>query len=449
MTKRDEQMRFEDLRLKPQTLTALKQMGYDEPTEVQEKIVPLIIGGKNILARSKTGTGKTAAFGIGIVERLAAKTAKKTLVLAPTRELTLQVAREVEQIALNYPIKVVTVYGGNSINPQIDALRRGVDILVATPGRLLDHARRRTVDLSHFNIVVLDEADRMLDMGFRDEMDQVMNLIPKERTVLLLSATLDSAIMSAASRYMKTPQVIEIGEKEKPQEIHEEEIEATRFEKFSKLREILKQHPEEKMIIFSATKYFSNTLADKLTYAGFKADRLHGDMSQAARESVLRKFKEGMIQILVATDVAARGLHVDDVGLIINYDKAADEDTHLHRVGRTGRMGSAGKAITFIDRKESKEERFSESHPDFAWMQRGRDPAPYRRPAHSRPISRGPPYGRSSGVHPPHRRPGSRPTHGRPRPHGRPASRPHDESSSRSHRPYGRRPARKKPKDSD
>jgi superfamily II DNA/RNA helicase len=249
-------MRFEELNLSKPTLLALEKMEYVEPTEVQQKVIPLIITGKNILARSKTGTGKTAAFGVGIIERLSAKTAKKALILAPTRELTVQVSREISTLAENYPLRIVTVYGGYSINPQIDALRRGVDILVATPGRLLDHSMRGTVDLSQFDIVVLDEADRMLDMGFRDEMDRVMKLIPDDRTVLLLSATLDKSILDAASRYMKIPQIIEVGEKEKPPEIKEERVEASKYEKFGKLLEILREHPTSKVIIFSSTKYY-------------------------------------------------------------------------------------------------------------------------------------------------------------------------------------------------
>lgn len=381
-------MRFEEMNLREQTLSALAAMGYENPTEVQEKVVPLIIEGKNVVTRSKTGTGKTAAFGIGIVERLLAGTARKALVLAPTRELTVQVTKELKDIAANCGLRIATVYGGVSLNPQIEELRRGVDVLVATPGRLLDHVERRNVDLSQFDVVVLDEADRMLDMGFRDEMDRVMERIPKERTVLLLSATLEPAIMEAASRYMGESVIVEIGEKEAPREISEHSVEATRFEKFAKLRKILAEHQDEKVMIFTATKIFADKLAEKLVMKGFKADSLQGDMSQAARERVLEKFKEGHIKILVATDVASRGLHIDDVGLIINYDMAQDDDTHLHRVGRTGRMGSEGKAITFAERKETKIERFREDHPDFAWMREGLDS--YKRPQGGRrPPSRG------------------------------------------------------------
>jgi len=384
-------MKFEDMSLREQTIAALKEMGYINPTEVQEKVIPLIVQGKTVVARSKTGTGKTAAFGVGIVERLTGGTAKKALVLAPTRELTLQVCDEIKKIAAKYPLKVVGVYGGYSINPQIQALKKGVDILIATPGRLLDHAERRTVDLSQFDVVVLDEADRMLDMGFKDEMDRVMEQIPKERTVLLLSATVDEQILGAASRYMSKPEIVEIGEKEKPQAIKEEVVEVTHRTKYTGLKEVLRKHSGSKVIVFASTKIFTNKLADKLHRQGFTTDRLHGDMSQAAREKVLKRFHDGAFKILVATDVAARGLHIEDVALIVNYDKARDDDTHLHRVGRTGRMGAEGKAVTFAERAETRDERFSDDHPDFAWMKKGGAESygkkPYRR--EKRPQKRG------------------------------------------------------------
>jgi len=400
-------MLFKELGLRQHTLDALQKMGYEQPTEVQEKVIPLVMAGKNVLTRSKTGTGKTAAFGIGIVERIAAGTARKALVLTPTRELCMQVAKELRGISANFQFKVLEVYGGVSINPQIDSLKRGVEILIATPGRLLDHAERHTVDLSQFDVVVLDEADRMLDMGFRDEMDEVMYQVPKERTVLLLSATLEPKIIDAASRYMAGDTVtVEVGEKEKPAEIVEHHVEATQAEKFSKLKEILREHSHTRAIIFTSTKFFASKLAYRISEHGFRADCLQGDMSQAARERVLMRFKEGDIDILVATDVAARGLHIENVGLIINYDKAQDDDTHLHRVGRTGRMGAAGKAITFTEKQESHTERFSEDHPDFAWMRHGygnysssREPRREGREgerSHHGTGRRGPPHGHSS-----------------------------------------------------
>jgi len=378
-------MRFEEIHLRQQTVDALRRMKYDEPTEVQEKVIPLIMNGKNVIVRSKTGTGKTAAFGIGVIERLVNRSANKALVLTPTRELSVQVYKEIKSIGSGYPLKISVVYGGVSINPQIDELRRGIDILIATPGRLLDHAERATVNLSQFDVVVLDEADRMLDMGFRDQMDSIMQYIPQSRTVILLSATVDDSIMRVASKYMGASVIVEVGEKEKPEEIKEEHVEVARNEKITKLGEILREHSSGKTLIFTSTKIFADRLAYRLARMGFQSDRIQGDMSQAAREQVLHKFRQGTIKVLVATDIAARGLHIDDVELIVNYDKAQDADTHLHRIGRTGRMGAAGKAITFVDKHETQEERYSEDHPDFAWMRSGIHPT-------------GSNYGRGSGT---------------------------------------------------
>ncbi len=364
-------MRFDEMNLSPKTVDALRNMKYETATEVQERVIPLILAGGNVVVRSKTGTGKTAAFGVGIIERITRGTAKKGLVLAPTRELVVQIHKELRGIAANYGLKLCLVYGGVSINPQIDELRRGADIIIATPGRLLDHMERRTVNLSECNLVVLDEADRMLDMGFRDQMDSIMHQVPRERTVILLSATLDGDILKVASNYMGSSEIVEIGEKDKPEAINEHFVEVARIEKVPRLREILKEHAQMKVMIFTATKFFADKLAYRLAESGFQADSIQGNMSQAARERVMQRFREGRVRILVATDVAARGLHIEDVGLIVNYDKAQDADTHLHRIGRTGRMGSVGKAITFVDKGESAAERFSEDHPDFAWMKRG------------------------------------------------------------------------------
>ncbi len=364
-------MKFDEMNLSPKTVDALRNMKYETATEVQERVIPLILAGGNVVVRSKTGTGKTAAFGVGIIERLMRGTAKKALVLAPTRELIVQIHKELKAIAANYNLKLCLVYGGVSINPQIDELRRGADIIIATPGRLLDHMERRTANLSECNLVVLDEADRMLDMGFRDQMDSIMHQVPRERTVILLSATVDGNIMKIASNYMGSSEIVEIGEKDKPEAINEHFVEVARTEKVPRLREILKEHAHMKVIIFTATKFFADKLAYRLAESGFQADSIQGGMSQAARERVMQKFRDGKVRILVATDVAARGLHIEDVGLIVNYDKAQDADTHLHRIGRTGRMGAIGKAITFVDKNESQAERFSSDHPDFAWMKRG------------------------------------------------------------------------------
>ncbi|MBN2121582.1 DEAD/DEAH box helicase [Candidatus Micrarchaeota archaeon] len=369
-------MGFRKMQLSGQTVSSLEKMGYLSPTEVQQKAIPLILQGENIIVRSQTGTGKTAAFGIGIIEQVAEGSGRKVLVLAPTRELAVQIGKEVSEIGSGHGIKVAVVYGGQKIEQQERKLQHGVEVLVATPGRLLDHEERGNVNLSEYGIVVLDEADRMLDMGFKDEMDRIMKGVPEKRTVLLFSATLDELIMELAEGYMRGPaEILEVGEKERAEKIEEEFVYIARRKKYPKLRELLKAGAFNKALIFMSTKRGVDYLYERLREDGFRADGIHGDMNQGKRERVLEGFKEGKIKILVASDVAARGIHVEDIELIINYDEAQDADTHLHRIGRTGRMGKAGRAITFVETPEEEErDRNRVDHPDFAWMRRGGDP---------------------------------------------------------------------------
>ncbi len=395
-------MEFRDLGLSDKTLSALEKLEYFHPTEVQEKAIPDIKSGNNLIVRSKTGTGKTAAFGIGIIESILAGRHRKALILTPTRELAVQVCKEIRDIGQFNHLKVHVVYGGQSLNVQMDELRGGVDILIATPGRLLDLSRRGAVHIGQFDIAVLDEADQMLDMGFLDEVTGILDQLPQQRQTLLLSATLDESILDIASKYVPKANTIEIGEIEAAETIHQEHIEATEHDKFPKLVEVLKQHAETKTLIFRETKMGAARLQERLWQRGFKAGVLQGDMSQAQRNRTLDDFKDGHIKILVATNVAARGLHIEDLGLIVNYDRAQSEQVHLHRIGRTGRMGKEGKAINFIPRKETLDERMSEEHPDFAWM-RGGGLDMYRQGGgREGGYRRGPPHGRG-GHHGPRR----------------------------------------------
>lgn len=377
--------------LNHKTIVALEELGYYKPTGVQEKVIPLILQGENLIVRSQTGTGKTAAFGIGLIELLDAERDKKALVLAPTRELAVQISEELKGIAKEHHHKIVVVYGGQKIDIQMRELRKGVDILIATPGRLVDHSERGTVDLTEYNIVVLDEADEMLDMGFKDEMDKIMRHIPEQRTVLLFSATLDELILELASHYIKGPaETLELGEKERVQSIKEDFVQVPRRKKFANLKRILGQGEYKKVLIFMSTKRGVDYLHERLRESGYKAEGIHGDMSQARRERVMNSFKAGKTHIMVASDVAARGIHVEDIELIVNYDEAQDADTHLHRVGRTGRMGKEGKAVTFIEsREEEDKDRHKDDHPDFRWMKGGGD-------------MRGPPRGERRGPKPGH-----------------------------------------------
>jgi ATP-dependent RNA helicase DeaD len=383
-------MGFRKMALTDKTIMALEELGYYKPTEVQEKVIPLILQGENLIVRSQTGTGKTAAFGIGLIELLDAERDKKALVLAPTRELAVQISEELKGIAKEHHHKIVVVYGGQKIDIQMRELKKGVDILIATPGRLVDHSERGTVNLREYNIVVLDEADEMLDMGFKDEMDKIMRHIPEQRIVLLFSATLDELILDLASHYIKGPaETLELGEKERVQQIKEDFVQVSRRKKYSNLKRILGQGDYKKVLIFMATKRGVDYLYERLREDGYKAEGTHGDMSQARRERVMASFKAGKTHILVASDVAARGIHVEDIELIVNYDEAQDADTHIHRVGRTGRMGKEGRAVTFIEsRDEEDKDRSKEDHPDFAWMKGGGD------------IRRGPPRGERRGPRP-------------------------------------------------
>ena len=389
-------MKFNEMNLSDKTVKALDRMGYLEPTEVQQKAIPDVIFGHNLIVRSQTGTGKTAAFGIGILERLHIGASTKALILAPTRELAVQVGKEIADIGSEHHYKMCVAYGGSSITVQLEHLRHGNDILVATPGRLLDLSRRGAVDISKFDIAVLDEADQMLDLGFRDEVTEILNQLPHKRLTLLFSASIDEGITSISSKYVPHAKLIEIGERAVVSTVKEEYVEATDLEKFPKLVDVLRSHADVKTLIFRETKIGASKIQERLWNRGIKAGLLQGDMSQAKRNKVLEDFKNGIIKVLVATNVAARGLHVEDLDLIVNYDAAQSEEVHLHRVGRTGRMGNEGKAINFVRRKETRAERMGSEHPDFSWMRGGnvyeqsqRSERPFqRRESHDR---RGPP----------------------------------------------------------
>lgn len=331
------------------TSSALAEMSYVEATEVQEKSIPLILQGEEIIVRSQTGTGKTAAFGIGLIEIISKDKTKKALILAPTRELVIQITKELRSIAKNHRMGVYAIYGGQGMEGQVSLLRRGYDIIVATPGRLLDHVRRGTLNLGLMNCIVLDEADRMLDMGFKEDIDTILDQVSKTKQMMLFSATIDQRIREISGSYMKTPEIVEIGPEGKVETIEEEFIELTRKEKIQKLHEIIARETSSRTIVFVGTKKAAEFVCHRLMDNGMDARFLHGGKTQSQRERTLRDFREGRFRILVATDVAARGLHIEEVSHIISYDKAMSHDTHTHRIGRTGRMGKSGKAITFVE----------------------------------------------------------------------------------------------------
>lgn len=340
-------MRFSQMSISARTIRALDELGYSDATEVQEKAIPLVIQGEDIMVRSQTGTGKTAAFGIGLIEVITRDRTKKALILAPTRELAVQITMELRSIAKNQDLNILAVYGGTGMGSQTAALRRGVDILVATPGRLLDHVHQGNVRLGGANIIVLDEADRMLDIGFRKDIDRILGMTNPQRQVLLFSATISGEIKDLSRKYMRAPESIEVGPIGRVEKIAEEAIHLSRAEKLDKLREILLREPSSRTIVFVRSKRAVDHVFRKLTRQGIDARSIHGDKTQGQRERAVRDFQEGRSRILIATDVAARGLHIDDVNHVINYDEADTPDTHTHRIGRTGRMGKGGKATTF------------------------------------------------------------------------------------------------------
>jgi len=342
-------MKFAELKISAKTLKSIHDLGYEEPTEVQVKSIPKIIAGTNLVVRSQTGTGKTAAFGIGLIERIAAGTTGKALILVPTRELAIQVCEELRTLGVYHALNVRAAYGGQRMMFQMRDLQKSYDILVATPGRLVDLCNRGVVYLSKFNAVVLDEADHMLDIGFRKEVFGILSQLPRERLTLLFSATVDAEVRQIASKYVPNSELIEVGEMRTVSSIKEERIEVLHAEKVPKLVEILNSHKGVRALVFARTKRGVIRLRRRLENSGIpNVGMLHGDMEQPKRTRMIARFKGNEVSILVATNVASRGLHIEDVGLIVNYDEAEDRETHLHRSGRTGRMGAEGKVITFV-----------------------------------------------------------------------------------------------------
>ncbi len=346
-------MNFEDLKLSKETMESISEIGFEEPTPIQISAIPLIMNGHDIMGQAQTGTGKTAAFGIPIVERCKGGKNPFAIILEPTRELAVQVAQEINKIGKHKKISVLPVYGGSSLERQFKALKRGVDVVVGTPGRLIDHLNRKTLSLSDVQIVVLDEADEMLDMGFLEDMETILKETPSERQTLLFSATIPQPIVNIAKRYMKNPQKLRVNTKEviipKIKQIFYEVREGDKINALSRLLDV---EDPQLSIVFCHTKRDVDNVSTELDQMGYNAGALHGDFTQAKREEVMHKFKGGMLEILVATDVAARGLDIKDVTHVINYSIPQNPDSYVHRIGRTGRAGKSGIAITFVTPRE-------------------------------------------------------------------------------------------------
>lgn len=345
---------FKDLNLSSSILKAISDMGFEETTPIQSRAIPLIIAGLDVIGQAQTGTGKTAAFGIPMLEKIEVrKEAIQGLVVTPTRELAVQVAEEINRIGQFKETRALPIYGGQDINRQIRALKNRPHIIVGTPGRLLDHIKRRTVRLEQVALVVLDEADEMLNMGFIEDVQAILQEVKGQHQTCLFSATMPLPIQNLAQEFMKDPEIIRIRPKEVTvSNIEQYYIELRENQKFDVLCRLLDMHPPELAIVFGRTKRRVDELAEALVKRGYSCEGLHGDLTQAKRDTVLRRFKEGIIDILVATDVAARGLDISGVTHVYNFDIPQDPESYVHRIGRTGRAGKAGLAITFATHRD-------------------------------------------------------------------------------------------------
>lgn len=348
-------LRFEELNLSQEILDAVKDMGFEEASPIQSESIPHILQGKDIIGQAQTGTGKTAAFAIPIIERIdESSKAIQAIILCPTRELVIQVSQEFRKL-LKYKenIFVTPIYGGQPIDRQLSALKKGCQIIIGTPGRTIDHIKRGSIKMHQVQTVVLDEADEMLDMGFREDMELIIKDTPADRQTVLFSATMADDIMSLTKKYQKDPVIVNVTHKKlsKPniQQVYFEIQEKNKPEALSRLLDI---HNVKLALVFCNTKNQVDTLVDTLKTRGYFADALHGDMSQNHRDRVMNGFRNGTIEILVATDVAGRGIDVNDVEAVFNYDLPRDEEDYIHRIGRTGRAGKAGTAYTFIVGKQ-------------------------------------------------------------------------------------------------
>lgn len=342
---------FGDLILDKKIVASLTNMGFEEPSPIQKETIPLALEGQDLIGQAQTGTGKTAAFGIPIIQNLTDHKHIQALVMSPTRELAIQVAEEISKIGRNSRVKVLPVYGGTPIDRQIKALRNGVQIVIGTPGRLLDHLHRGTVKLDHIKFLVIDEADEMLDMGFIDDMEEIIRNIPADHQTMLFSATMPRPILSLTKKYMKAPKLIAI----QKNVITAPTIDQYYYEtndKVDGLCRVLDTEDNCKMIIFCRTKKGVDELVIALGTRGYLAEGLHGDLSQSQRDRVMKKFRAGKVDILIATDVAARGLDIDNITHVVNYDIPQDPESYVHRIGRTGRAGNTGIAMTFITPRE-------------------------------------------------------------------------------------------------
>jgi ATP-dependent RNA helicase DeaD len=347
-------MNFNELKISDEVKRGLADLDFSEMFPIQEQAIPRMLEGRNVMGQAKTGTGKTAAFGVPLIEKLDWDERRvQGLILAPTRELAVQITYDLSNYGKHTPLKVLAVYGGVSIERQINALRRGIHIVAGTPGRVMDHMRRGTLSLDGLKGVVLDEADRMLDMGFIDDIEWILRRTPKDKQISLWSATIDERTRRLSKRYIPDPLMISVSEDEIAVEtIDQHYIKVALYEKFDILERIFKHLHVDRALIFCRRRTTVDRLTRDLKRAGYDAEAIHGQLSQARREGVLSSFREGKLSFMVATEVAARGLDIEDIPFIINYDIPDDPFMYFHRIGRTARAGKSGTAVTFVTYEE-------------------------------------------------------------------------------------------------
>lgn len=350
-----ETIKFEELNLDARILRAVEEMGFEEASPIQARAIPVVMTGKDVIGQAQTGTGKTAAFGIPLLQKIDSKNKHlQAVVLCPTRELAIQVADEIRSLAkFMHGIKILPIYGGQNITNQIRSLKSGVQIVIGTPGRVMDHMRRHTLKLPDVNMIVLDEADEMLNMGFREDIESILSEMPEERQTVLFSATMPKPILDITKKFQKDAEIIKVVKKELTvPKIEQYYYEVRKKNKEEALTRLLDMYSPKLSLIFCNTKKGVDELVDRLQARGYFAEGLHGDMKQQQRDRVMKKFRDGKTDILVATDVAARGIDVDDVEAVFNYDLPQEDEYYVHRIGRTGRAGRAGMAFTFVVGKE-------------------------------------------------------------------------------------------------
>jgi ATP-dependent RNA helicase DeaD len=345
---------FQELGLSEPLLKAISELGYEEPTPIQARTIQRVFEGADVIAQAQTGTGKTAAFALPIIQTVDRTVRQpQALVLTPTRELAVQVAEAFQSYGKYEPVAILPVYGGQPIDRQLRALERGVQVVVGTPGRVLDHIRRRTLKLNGVHSVVLDEADEMLDMGFIEDIEAILQETPQERQTMLFSATIPAPIANLAKRYLKNPERISIeSEQLTVPQIRQIYYEVGGRDKFEVLARVIDYETPTSAIIFCRTKSAVDDLGQRLTARAYPAETLHGDLSQIQRDRVMSRFRSGQVEMLVATDVAARGLDIEHVSHVINYDIPLDPESYVHRTGRTGRAGRTGVAVTLVTPRE-------------------------------------------------------------------------------------------------